>query len=121
MMNLDKAGELICATCGKCCRYMTFILEFSPIEAKDRIEFYETRGSKVYKLPNNKYAVRVFSPCSFMVEGVGCRIYNDRPWLCQTYDGRTDPFLNCPLTKGEANVQNSTGSTDDQRDRQQDE
>lgn len=94
-LNADQLNK--CKACGLCCKSIGFPLD--PKHDHPMVtEFYEARGLEVLVATGgNKMLWMRDHKCPHLVEGQGCKIYLRRPYVCQQYDGRIDPFINCPL------------------------
>ena len=99
-MEYTARDKEICIKCGLCCNYATFNLPISYCSEEGRLhtEYYKARGFDIfYNSSENYIAIRIYSPCPNLVLEQGCKVYEYRPELCRLYDGKKDPFINCPL------------------------
>jgi hypothetical protein len=83
--------------CLECCKWMTFIVDFSEmneVQRQKQVGFYITRGCKITKLPKGKIAITVPSVCpQLTILGCSIQASQRKPAVCKEYDCRLDPFL----------------------------
>jgi len=70
-------------------------------------EFFLARGARLFKSPDSMWVVFP-SKCANLT-AFGCKIYEDRPVICKSYDGSKMPFMKgyCKwdeLQRGESNA-----------------
>lgn len=93
----EKAAvdKLACIQCGhECCKWVG--LQY-PVMSGKALQFFPARGCKILKtiLEDGREFYRIYVPsvCQHLEEGVGCRIYADRPIACVEYRGKDDPLV----------------------------
>lgn len=87
-----------CTECGgKCCK---FILLECYKDDQYKIEFWEVQGNTKLYETESTVVYQQKSPCQHIDESGKCKIYEDRPLLCQDFPKQTLPRLwraVCPL------------------------
>jgi len=78
--------QLICCYCQYCCQRIGIQTNY-PFE-DEFVEFYSARGFTCVDI-NGKLFVYRNESCPYLSD-FGCKIYNNRPKVCMSYDGRVD-------------------------------
>jgi hypothetical protein len=78
--------QKLCLNCMLCCKFIVIAL------AGADLDLCLTRGLSIFHSEkSNKSLVRIPHVCQQLDNG--CKIYEDRPDNCRSYDGRQDPTL----------------------------
>jgi len=88
-----------CRNCGTCCHTILIPTRFEWSDMDSRI-FYEKRD--ILTVKDNMGGITLVmtnNPCALFEKGTGCKIYDKRPYWCQVYEPKNDPFHAslCPL------------------------
>jgi Fe-S-cluster containining protein len=85
----QREKSRLCMECGyKCCRMLGM---WTNVTYPEAIEFYKARGGRVVNI--GKRTMIVFDVDCPNLTDDGCGIYEDRPAICQEFDGRNAPEL----------------------------
>lgn len=87
-MLTEKRKSDLCLRCLECCKVLLFRVQADKLT----VEFYETRGFKIYRPAPGLHFVEVPYECQHLT-GFGCKIYPERPEVCRIYDGRKHPVM----------------------------
>lgn len=91
--------EELCLSCGECCRALILYAPRPGFLLEPQAEAWmAARGLTVLERLKGWYRVSLQAPCPHLAPGEPwkCDIYETRPEACRTFDGRTEPSLNCP-------------------------
>jgi Fe-S-cluster containining protein len=88
--SLAKKKSELCLKCLECCKVVMFRARLDPDNSRTQ-EFAYARGCSFLKMPDGPLVVIPF-PCPNLT-AEGCKIYENRPLACQTFDGRKDPLV----------------------------
>src|SRR3954471_18429470 len=82
-----KPGDCLCHHCtGKCCRYFTVPLETPRTwDDYDAIRWYLAHGRTLAYVEKGSWYLVVMTRCRYLTLDDRCRIYHDRPKICQDY------------------------------------
>ena len=87
-----KSKSDLCLSCMRCCKKVAIMTNYRFIDAH-AMDFYNARGLTCVNLVG-MLAIVLEEACPYLGDS-GCKIYNDRPKWCRTYDGRLDPLTDC--------------------------
>ena len=95
---MDKKQEL-CLSCMACCHVLLIPLANLGAPRHDRtfysphaLEFWRTRGCRPWMDDAGQEWMIIDFPCP-QIGLHGCGIYKRRPYYCERYDGRLDPWI----------------------------
>lgn len=99
-MTPERASEL-CLTCGRCCKVVLALLPkpYTLGQVATQREWAEARGLSRAPSHDRDGLEGWFIPsiCPQLDQQTNqCRIYEHRPSICRTFDGRQDKDLDCP-------------------------
>jgi Fe-S-cluster containining protein len=77
--------SILCRKCMKCCMSIGFPFYKPGVGV---IEFYKTRGAKIYRENRDIYLIVIENKCPHLDLLRGCDIYETRPIACREFDGR---------------------------------
>ncbi|WP_406701035.1 YkgJ family cysteine cluster protein [Singulisphaera sp. Ch08] len=80
-------GACLCDHCsGKCCRYFTVPLDVPATwDDYDAIRWYLAHGQTLVYVEKGDWYIVVMSKCKYLAPDNRCRIYLNRPKVCQNY------------------------------------
>ncbi|GAC1464207.1 MAG: hypothetical protein NVSMB9_02580 [Isosphaeraceae bacterium] len=82
-----KPGECLCDHCvGKCCRYYSLPIETpSTWDDYDAIRWYLAHDQTVIYVDKGTWHLLVLTRCKYLADDYRCKIYLNRPKICQGY------------------------------------
>jgi len=99
-----KRSEIIksklCKNCARCCQVMVLPVA-RPLNKSmegSMTDWMNVRGCEVVAETPTELFVKVSHPCPHLgksYEGYYCDIYENRPYGCKEFDGRTHSWLKC--------------------------
>ena len=80
-------GGCLCDHCvGKCCRYFSLPIETpTSWDDYDSIRWYLAHGRTLVYVEKGTWFLVVMTKCKYLMPDMRCRIYLNRPRICQDY------------------------------------
>ena len=84
-MSLTTKRNRLCIACQACCKLLAVPMK---MPRKEQLKFYRARGCS-FKMRKTGLQIVIPFPCPQLTKD-GCKIYDNRPEDCRTFDGRKD-------------------------------
>jgi Fe-S-cluster containining protein len=91
MADAPRDDLVPCLECGKCCTYVGVDINppYTARYATDVLWYLYHDGAYVYVDGEGDWSVHFETRCRNLGDDLACRIYEDRPHICRSFDNET--------------------------------